>query len=132
MGLKIGYQFNVPICVSKSIPDEGVHLDGINIVELLDGSLDVVLVGTNIADKDKSVVVLDLAHGRLGVQGRLDDGELVQGGVTVDGLAGVLGGTGELQGLGKVETGRGVDLAGSSGVGATEDGLAGRLSLLNF
>lgn len=91
-----------------------------------------VLVGTDVTDKDKSVVVLDFAHGRLGVQGGLDDGELVQGGVASDGLACVLGGTGELQGLGEVETGRGAHLAGGSGVGTTEDGLAGRLSLLNF
>lgn len=90
-----------------------------------------VLVGTDITDKDKGVVVLDLAHGRLGVQGALDDGELVQGGVTGDSLAGVLGGTGELEGLGEVEAGGGADLAGGRGVGALEDGLAGGLCLLN-
>lgn len=90
-----------------------------------------VLVGTDVADEDEGVVILDLAHGRLGGEGGLDDGELIQGGVTVDGLTGVLGGTGELQGLGQVEAGGGVDLAGGGSVGATEDGLAGSLSLLD-
>lgn len=76
-------------------------------------------------------MILDLAHSRLSVEGRLDDGKLVKSGITVQGLAGILGGTLELQGLGEVETGTGAHLAGGSAVGATEGCLAGDLGLLD-
>lgn len=45
------------------IPDQSVNLDGINIVERFDGSLDMVLVGTDVTDKDEGVVVFDFTHG---------------------------------------------------------------------
>ena len=56
-----------------NLPDEGVDLGDVDIVQLLDGSLDLVLVGLDVADEDEGVVVLDLLHRRLGRQGVLDD-----------------------------------------------------------
>ena len=61
------------ICLGINLPDEGVDLGDVDIVQLLDGSLDLVLVGLDVADEDKGVVVLDLLHSRLGRQGVLDD-----------------------------------------------------------
>lgn len=112
------------------IPNEGVNLDGLDVVESLDGILDVVLVGTDIADEHKGVLILDLAHGRLGVQGELDDGVLVQGGGLGAGATSILGGTGQLEGLGEVEAHGGANLLGGLGVGATEGSLLGTLGFL--
>ena len=54
-------------------PDEGIDLGDVDVVQLLDGGLDLVLVGLDVADEDQGVVVLDLLHGGLGRQGVLDD-----------------------------------------------------------
>lgn len=113
------------------IPNESVHLDSVNIVELLDGLLDVMLAGTDITDKDERIMIFNLAHGRFSVKGELQDGKLIQPSFLGDSLTGVLGGTGELEGLGEVETGAGVDLADGLGLGSTDDGLAGGLGLLD-
>lgn len=50
------------------LPDEGVDLERIDVVQLLDGVLDLALVGEDINNKHKGVVLLDLLHCRLGVQ----------------------------------------------------------------
>jgi hypothetical protein len=94
------------------IPDEGVDLDGVNVVQLLKSLLDLALVGLDIDDEDEGVVLLDLLHGALGVEGVQDDVVGIHAGVTGDRDTGVLGGPRELQGLGAVEGGRGADLAG--------------------
>lgn len=96
----------------NNIPDQGVDLDGVNIVQLLQSSLDLTLVGLDIDDEDKGVVLLDLLHGALGVKRVQDDLGSVELGLTGDRDAGVLGGPRELQGLGAVEGGRGANLAG--------------------
>lgn len=93
------------------IPDEGVNLDGLNIVELFEGLLDLALVGLDVDDEDKGVVFLDLLHGALGVKGVEDDLVRVETGAMGDRLAGILGRPGELKGLGAVEGSRGADLA---------------------
>ena len=61
------------IVASMVLPDEGVDLGDVDIIQLLDGGLDLVLVGLDVADEDEGVVVLDLLHRRLGRQGVLDD-----------------------------------------------------------
>ena len=93
------------------IPDEGVNLDGLDVVELLEGLLDLALVGLDVDDEDKGVVFLDLLHGALGVKGVEDDLVRVETGAMGDRLAGILGRPGELKGLGAVEGSRGADLA---------------------
>ena len=94
------------------IPDKGVDLDGVNVVELLKSHLDLALVGLDVDNEDKGVVLLDLLHGGLGVQGVQNDLVEVQSGSVGNGDAGVLGGPRQLEGLGAVEGGGGVDLAG--------------------
>lgn len=96
----------------KNIPDQGVDLDGVNIVKLLKSLLDLALVGLDVDNEDEGVVLLDLLHGTLGVQGVQNNLVEVQSGAVVDGHAGVLGGPRQLEGLGAVEGGRGADLAG--------------------
>jgi hypothetical protein len=81
-------------------PDEGVDLEGLDVVELADGLLDLALVGLGVDDEDEGVVLLDLLHGRLGVQGVNDGAESVHAGERVDGLALVLGSTRKGEGLG--------------------------------
>lgn len=101
-------------------PDEGVDLDGINIVHLLDGILDLALVRLDVDNEDEGVVLLDLLHGGLGVQGVNDDPVLVEPRSMVDGLAGVFGLARELEGLGAVESDRGADLLVDVGVRTLE------------
>lgn len=96
----------------QNIPDQSVDLDGVNVVQLLKSSLDLALVGLDINNEDKGVVLLDLLHGGLGVQRVQDDLLSVELGLTGDRDAGVLGRPRELQGLGAVEGGRSANLAG--------------------
>lgn len=94
------------------LPDEGVDLDGVNVVQLLQSSLDLALVGLHVDDEDQGVVLLNLLHGALGVQRVQNDLLGVQLGLAGDGHAGVLGRPRELEGLRAVEGGRGANLAG--------------------
>jgi hypothetical protein len=99
-----------------SIPDEGVDLDGVNVVELLQGLLDLSLVGQSVDDEDQGVVLLDLLHGALGVERVDDDLVGIEMGLRGHRLARVLGLTRELEGLGLVEGRRETDLADLVGV----------------
>lgn len=82
------------------LPDEGVDLVSLDVVKLLDGVADLALVGLDVDDEDEGVVVLDLLHGRLGVE-RVDDRAVgVHAGGVDDRLAGVLGLAGKREGLG--------------------------------
>ena len=89
-------------------------MDGINVVELLDGNLDLGLGGAALNNEDEGVVVLDLLHGSLcmqvrthtgafylhtSCQGVLDEGVLVKSSLTNDSLAGVQGLAGKSEGL---------------------------------
>ena len=100
----------------RSIPDEGVDLDGVNVVELLQGLLDLSLVGQSVDDEDQGVVLLDLLHGALGVERVDDDLVGIESGLRDDRLSGVFWLTGELEGLGLVEGRRETDLADLVGV----------------
>lgn len=95
-----------------NIPDEGVDLDGVNIVQLLQGLLDLALVCLDIHNEDEGVVLLDLLHGALRVERVQDDLGGIEGGLAGNRHTGVLGRPRELEGLGAVEGGRGADLAG--------------------
>ena len=93
------------------IPDESVDLEAINVVELLQGLLDLSLVGLDVDDEDEGVVLLHLLHGALGVERVDDDLVLIKTGLVRDSPAGVLGVAGKGQGLGSVEGGAEADLA---------------------
>lgn len=98
------------------IPDEGVDLDGINVIELLQRLLDLSLVGLDINDENKGVVLLNLLHGALGVERVDDDLVLIETRLRRNGLSEVLGVAGELESLRLVEGRRGADLAELLGV----------------
>lgn len=102
------------------IPDQGVDLDGVDVVELLQGSLDLGLVGLDVDDEDEGVVLLNLLHGALSVERVDDDLVLIEAGLVLDGLAEVLGVPGKSEGLGAAERGRGSDLGLLVGVDLVE------------
>merc|ERR1712038_1483721 len=119
----VGSQLDVSLLVAGG-PDQGVDLGDVDLVKLLDGLLDLILVALGVNDEDQGVVVFDLLHGGLGGQGELDDGELVVAGPRGDGLGRALGVAGQLEGAGPLEVDRGPDLsllvlvtAGFDGVG---------------
>lgn len=102
--------FGVTGCI-KHIPDEGVDLDSIDIVKLLQSLLDLSLVGLDIDDEYKGVVLLDLLHGALGVERVDDDLVLIKAGLVLNRDSGVFWLAGKLESLGSVEGCRKTDLA---------------------
>jgi hypothetical protein len=69
------------------------------------------LVGLNIDDEDKGVVLFNFLHGALGVERVDDDFVLIEAGNVRNGFAGVFGRARELEGLGAVESRRETDFA---------------------
>ena len=106
--------------MQSSLPDKGVDLDGVNVVKLLQGLLDLGLVGLDVDDEDEGVLLLDLLEGALSVQGVDDDLVLIEARSVGDRLAGVLGSPRQLEGLGAVEGRRVSDLGGLVGVDLQE------------
>lgn len=106
-------------------PDQGVDLRRLDIIQLLDGILDLPLVGLEVNNEHQGVVVLDLLHGRLGVERVLDRAELVHPREVGDGLAGVFRVTGETECRGSVEGDGSADFAGRVRGSALEGGLFG-------
>jgi hypothetical protein len=111
----------LPYSVEEDIPDEGVDLDGVNVVEGLEGTLDLSLVGLDVDNEDESVVLLHLLHRALSVERVDDDLVLIEARKVRNRLAGVLGRAGKLQGLGTVEAVAQADLAGLVAVGLYEE-----------
>lgn len=58
--------------------DEGVDLVGLDVVQGVNGGLDLTLVGLDVHDEHQRVVVFDLFHGRLGGEREAYDAVLVQ------------------------------------------------------
>jgi hypothetical protein len=94
------------------IPDEGIDLDGVNIVKLLESLLDLALVGLDVDNEDEGVVLLNLLHRALGVERVDDDLVLIETRSVGDALAWVLWRAREDEGLWAVEGRRKTDLAG--------------------
>lgn len=86
-------------------PDKGVDLDSLNVVEGLDRLPDLPLVALDVNNEDEGVVLLNLLHRSLGVQGVGDDPVGIHAGSMGNRLSRVAGVARELQGLGKVEGG---------------------------
>jgi len=103
--------------------DESVDLEAVDVVEGLEGLLDLPLVCLDVAHENQGVVLLNLLHGALGIERVDDDLVGVEAGLVVDRLARVLGSTGEREGLRSVEAGVQPDLGGLLAVGASEDSL---------
>ena len=89
-GVIIRGQSDISLLVSGR-SDQGVHLGHVDVVELLDSSLDLVLVGLDVTNEDQGVVVLNLLHGGLSGQRVLDYGVSIHLIPLWGGLAGVLG-----------------------------------------
>lgn len=101
----------VSICPRHFLPDEGVELDGLDVVKSLESGLDLALVGLGVDDEDEGVVLLDHLHGALGVERVDDDLGGIEARLTRDAPAGVGRGARKLEGLREVEGGAGADLA---------------------
>lgn len=111
------------------VPDEGVDLGSVNVVQLLHGILDLSLVASDINDEYQGVVLFDLLHRRLRIE-RVDDcSESIHAGCVRDRLSGVFGITGEAEGLGAVERDAGSDFAGGMAVCALQCSFFGGLRL---
>lgn len=119
------------VCLLGSVrADQSVDLDGVNVVELLEGALNLGLVGLDVDDEDEGVVLLHLLHGALGVERVDDDLVLVEARQVRDRLAGKFGVAGQRQSLGLVEGGAQADLALLLGVSSLERSLGGGVGLL--
>ena len=55
------------------LPNEGVDLGGLDVVELLHRVLDLALVCADVSNEDKGVVLLDLLHRTFRIQRMEDD-----------------------------------------------------------
>jgi hypothetical protein len=103
--------------------DQGVDLEAVDVVKLLEGKLDLSLVGLDINDEDEGVVLLHLLHGALSVE-RVDDNlVLIEARLVGNRSTRVLGSTAGDQGLGAVEGGAVASLDLLVGVCALESGL---------
>jgi len=109
--------------------DQGVDLDGVDVIELLKSLLDLGLVGLDIDDEDEGVLLLDLLQGTLGVERVDDDLVLIETGLVRNRLARVLGSPRQLKSLGAVEGGRVSDLGLLVGVNTLEGSLGSLLGL---
>jgi len=111
------------------LPDKSVDLGSLDIIETLDGILDLVLVGLDINEESQGVVFLNLLHGSLGVERLTNDTVLIHAGSMGNRLASVLGSTVQNQSLRDVEVGGSADLAHSLTVNTLKSGLLGVKSL---
>ena len=115
---------------TNCLPDEGVDLGSLNIIETLDGILDLVLVGLDVNEEGQGVVFLNLLHGSLGVERLTNDTVLIHTGSMGNRLTSVLGGTVQNQSLGDVEMGGSTNLTDSLTMDTLKGGLLGSESLV--
>lgn len=109
--------------------DQSVDLGSRDIVELLEGGLDLTLVGGTVDDEDKSVVLLDLLHSALSVEREEDGAVSIHARGVGNALSGVSRLAGQSKGLGSTEGGVGADLADLGARDTLEGGLLGSSSL---
>ena len=55
------------------LPDQSINFADFDVVQFLDSRFNLVLVGLQVADKNQSIVIFNLLHGRLCCQWMLDD-----------------------------------------------------------
>ena len=80
--------------------DEGVNLDGLDLVEGEDGALDLSLGGASVNEEGEGVVFFDLLHGHVSDEGRLNNAEFIPRGLDGLGVGVRLGGLGAAVGVG--------------------------------
>ena len=93
------------------IPNKSIDLHSVDIIKFLKSQFNLTLVRLHIHDENQSVVLLDLLHRALGVEGVENDLVRIETRCMRNRLAGVLGRPGELKGLRAVEGGGSADLA---------------------
>lgn len=96
--------------------DQSVDLLNVDLVQLLNGSLDLVLVSLDANLQNQGVTVLDLLDGSLRSNWGLNDLVGIQSVVVWDGLSGVSWRSSQLQGLWQFEGGGGSHLGNLLGV----------------
>ena len=89
--------------------DESVDLFAFNIVKLLDGVLDLALVGLDVDNENQSIAVLDKLHGGFCCERVLNDRVLVKSALLGRALGGVFGLSLRLESLRLVEVNSSVD-----------------------
>jgi hypothetical protein len=87
----------------RDIPDQGVDLSSLDIIQSLDRILDLALVRPDVDDEHERVVVLDLLHRALRVQRRDDRPVGIHTRGMGNALSWVLGRTGKTEGVRAVE-----------------------------
>jgi hypothetical protein len=102
----------------------------LNIIETLDGILNLVLVGLNVNEEGQGVVFLNLLHSSLGVKRLTDNTILIHTRSMGNRLTSVLGGTVQNQSLGDMEMGGSTNLTDSLTMDTLEGGLLGSESLV--
>lgn len=106
--IKVLCQFQVALFQSLGC-DECVDLFAFDIVQLLNSSLDLTLVGLNVNNKDERVAILNQFHAGFGRQRVLDDGVFVDRALLWYNGAHIFGFAGVLQSFGLVKVHLGVD-----------------------
>lgn len=101
------------VCLLGTVrSNQSVNVKNIDLVQLLDGSFDLMLVRLEVDLEHQGVGVLDLLHGGLSGNGRDNNLVGIHSGVVGHGLSGVAWGSSQLQGLGQPEGGASSDLVG--------------------
>ena len=78
--------------------DQSVATVNFDTVEALNGSTDLLLVGTGVTGENKGVVIFNATHGTFSVDREFDDGVSISAGDNSDSSStGILGGTGKTQ-----------------------------------
>jgi hypothetical protein len=109
-------------------PNQSIDLDAIHVIKGLKCSLDLMLVGTHITQKDQRIVVFDFANGRLGHQGSTKNGILIKWTDGRNRLSQIFGRSGKFKRLGTMEARRRHGLLLDKTRSATESRFLGRLS----
>jgi hypothetical protein len=95
-------QANISLLLSIR-SDKGVDLGNLNLVDGGNGVLDLSLVGGDVDDENKGVVLLDLLHGRFSGQGELDHVVSLRSNHSLGGLGDHIRLAGKLKSVGAVE-----------------------------
>lgn len=127
--ITVGSQSNESLLLELG-GNEGVDLEGLDIVKFLDGLLDLVLVGSSVDLEDKGVGVLNLLDGTFRVDVGDDDLVGVESWEVGNRLAEVLRVLWELQSLWSSEGSRGSNGEDLVAVDTLGDGLLSLLGLL--
>jgi hypothetical protein len=130
----VNWELNESLLLSVR-SDEGSDLGGGDLVHLLDGVDDLVLVGQNVDDEDQGVVVLDSLHGGLSGEWMSEDTVLIQLSSAGSRSARILRLAGQTESLWTLEVDRGVDLVLTNDANTTLDDLVdlgGLSDLLGF